>query len=230
LQKQRQRHIDTRTLSMPDEFSNMTSAHPQIAKRADAHDPVDSSALRMFRAERRFLVRIFEVLLPSRSDARLALGARDVPMGSFVDDLLRSAPLKSVLGIRLSLWVILLSPLFFGHFRWFLSLREAAQIALLERLKHNDGYVLREAVFLLKTISSLGYCGLPHVQSTLGIAPVDRKLPQWAHATSQEHDRFVQEHDQIVQVNDRIIQVRTKNLREVDSNAVESSDWEMPQS
>src|SRR4051794_33178551 len=82
-------------------------------------DPVGSSALRMFRFERRWLLRVFETVLPTFENdggkngqgVPAALGVADVPMGRFVDDLLTHAPLLSVIGLRAALWMVMLAPL-----------------------------------------------------------------------------------------------------------------------
>jgi hypothetical protein len=152
-----------------------------LATLAPASDPIGSRALRMLRFERRWLVRVFEELLPKDADARLPIGAADVPMGRFVDDLLAYAPLEFVTGLRLCLWMVMLAPvIFFRRARTFLSLGPADKTAVLDRLRGSDRYVLREAPILLKTIACLGFCGLPPVQQALGIDPIDTSPPSWA--------------------------------------------------
>src|SRR6266511_1909552 len=127
---------------------------------APASDPVGSSALRMLRFERRWLVRVFEKLLPRGADARLGISAADVPMGRFVDDLLAHAPLEFVMGLRLCLWMVRLAPIvLLRRLRTFLSLGPSARAAVLERLRRSDVYILREAPLLLKTTACLGFCG-----------------------------------------------------------------------
>jgi hypothetical protein len=145
-----------------------------------ACDVRGSSLLRLFRFERRWLLRVFEAVLPP-GDPTLALGAGDVPMGRFVDDFLASAPLTAVLGLRGGLWLILLAPLFvLGRPRTFLGLTPAERGALLERLRRSNLYLVRESATLFKIVGCLGYCGLGPVQRRIGIHPTDQTLPAWA--------------------------------------------------
>jgi hypothetical protein len=135
----------------------------------------------MFRFERRWLVRVFETLLPRGADARIGAGAADVPMGRFVDDLLAHAPLEFVAGLRIVLWIVMVAPLFVVRRpRTFLGLAADERLLVLDRLRTSDVYVLREAPILLKTIACLGFCGLPQIQTSLGIHPIDAVPPSWA--------------------------------------------------
>src|SRR6185436_3401846 len=141
--------------------------------------PRGSSPLRLFRFERRWLVAIFETVLPG-GDPALALGAADAPLGRFLDDFLARAPLQAVLGLRASLWLLMLSPLFvLGRPRPFLGLATPARLAVLERLRRSNVYLVRESALLFKIVGCLGLCGLVPVQERLGIFPTDRTLPPW---------------------------------------------------
>lgn len=151
-----------------------------------ACDPRGSSLLRMFRFERRWLVRVFEAVLPG-GDPTLQLGAADVAMGRFVDDFLARAPLTAVLGLRAGLWLILLAPLFvLRRPRTFLGLSLVQRSELVDRLRRSDLYLVRESATLFKIVGCLGFCGLGPVQRRIGIHPTDQTLPAWAR---QEEDR-----------------------------------------
>ena len=131
--------------------------------------------------ERRWLLLVFETIVPSGTSERTPLGVRDAPMDRFLDDLFRSAPLHFCLGLKACLWFVMLAPLFMlGRFRTFAGLRPADRLRLLERLGESDTYLVREMPLLLKTVACLGFCGLPEVQSRLGITPVDATPPEWA--------------------------------------------------
>src|SRR5690348_2384083 len=99
-------------------------------------------SLRLLRFERRWLVRIFETVLP---EDQLLGGAARAPMGRFVDDLARRAPSMALLGLRLSLWLLMLAPLARGHFRTFLGLSPDERLLLLDRLRRSDRYLVRES-------------------------------------------------------------------------------------
>jgi hypothetical protein len=163
------------------ERAPLAGAARDAPRLASPTDPEEGSVARMFRFERRWLVRVFETLLPSKADPRLPIGAADVPMGRFVDDLLAHAPLEFVMGLRIVLWAVMLAPIVvFRRLRTFLALSSGERLQVLERLRSSDVYILREAPILLKTIACLGFCGLPNVQASLGIHPVDVIPPDWA--------------------------------------------------
>jgi hypothetical protein len=142
--------------------------------------PRGSSPLRLFRFERRWLVAIFETVLPSGEPA-LPLGAVDAPLGRFVDDFLARAPLPAVLGLRASLWLVMLAPVVLRRRPGtLLGLPPSERLGVLERLRRSDHYLVREAALLFKIVGCLGFCGLAPVQQRLGIHPTDRTLPPWA--------------------------------------------------
>jgi hypothetical protein len=132
-----------------------------------------------FSFERRWLRAVQGAILPSGAHPKLDLGARDVPLDRFVDDLLLRAPPLALLGVRASLWVITLAPLARGRLRLFSGLAPYEQVALLEALARSRIHVLREVPVLLKTLACLGYCGVPEVQRRVGIAPVASTPPRW---------------------------------------------------
>ncbi len=148
---------------------------------APERGPRGGGALRLFNFERRWLVSVFGVVIPAGADERMPYGAAQAPMGRFVDDLLERAPLQFVLGLRACLWMVMLSPLFMlGRFRTFLGVEPATQLALLERFRISNVYLVRETPLLFKTVGCLGFCGLPAVQQQLGIHPTDARPPDWA--------------------------------------------------
>jgi hypothetical protein len=145
-----------------------------------AAGPRGSSPLRLFRFERRWAVAIFETVLPS-GEAELPVGAAQAPLGRFLDDFLARAPLTAVLGLRASLWLLMLAPLFvLGRARTFLGLSSPERVALLDRLRRSELYLVRESALLFKIVGCLGLCGLAPLQQRLGIFPVDPTLPPWA--------------------------------------------------
>ncbi len=134
----------------------------------------------MFSFERRWLLVVLDAILPAQADARLTLGARDVPMDRFLDDLLRRAPPLAVIGVRASLWVAWLGPLLRGRLG-FGALAGEERVAWLETLARSPIHLIREVPVLLKTLACLGYCGVPEVQRQAGISPVAATPPRWMH-------------------------------------------------
>src|SRR5258706_16199504 len=91
-----------------------------LAGIASPTAPRAGSALRLLNFERCWLQQVFETLLPSQVNPVVPWGAADVPIGSFIDDLLASAPLKFVFGLRACLWLLMVSPIFtLGRFSSF---------------------------------------------------------------------------------------------------------------
>ena len=143
--------------------------------------PAGSHPLRLLNFERRWLFAVVATILPGGSSNRLPWGADDVPLGRFLDDLLDSAPLKFVAGVRACIWMLLLCPpLVLGRLTTFFGLNTSERLKLLERLKSNRVYVVREMPLMFKMVACLGYCGLPTVQKRIGIHPTDTTPPEWA--------------------------------------------------
>ncbi|MCC6213847.1 MAG: hypothetical protein IT376_03195 [Polyangiaceae bacterium] len=137
-----------------------------------------------FEFERRWLVELLAVVVPSGADPRARFGAADVPARAFVDDLLVSAPLEFVLGLRGCVWVLMLCPVFCGaRFTTFLGLTPAERLRVLSALRESPSYVVRELPLLLKMVACLAVCGLPEVQGSLDLEPRDATLPEWAQGT-----------------------------------------------
>jgi hypothetical protein len=170
----------TATAAGASERRDGTAAGVDLSSLAAPGDPVGRHPLRLLRFERRWLVRVFETLLPSGADPRLPVGAADVPMGRFVDDLAARAPLAFLCGLRAGLWLLMLAPPFvLRRPRSFLGLAPDDRLALLERLRQSRVYLVRELALLFKIVACLGFCGLGPVQRRLGIHPTDTTAPGW---------------------------------------------------
>jgi hypothetical protein len=137
--------------------------------------------VRLFEFERRWLLEVFDTLLPSGVGRTLPIGARDVPLAGYVDELVRFAPLDVVVGVRLCLWFLLLCPLFvIGRWSTFFGLEQDERIEVLDTLKKSPSYVVREIPLLFKMLGCLGFCGVPEVQAHIGVTPRDSSPPDWA--------------------------------------------------
>jgi len=131
--------------------------------------------------ERRWLLDVFDTVVPAGVTERAPLGAKDVPLARFLDDLFASAPAHFCLGLKACVWFVTFAPLFvLGRFTTFSALSMEERMKLLARLGESDTYVIREMPLLFKTVACLGYCGIPEVQARIGIAPVDATPPEWA--------------------------------------------------
>lgn len=137
--------------------------------------------MRLWAVERRWLCAIFETMLPSGADPRAPLGASDVDLGAYADELLRVAPRHFALGLRACTWLIQLMPPFvLGKLSSFTGLSSELRTELFERMGRSDRYLIRELPMLFKTAACLGFCGLPQVQAQLGISPRDGEPASWA--------------------------------------------------
>lgn len=132
--------------------------------------------------ERRWLAAIWATILPSGTPGGLALGASDVPLDRFLDQLIALAPARVSFGARACVWLLTFCPLLvLGRFALFPSLDAEARLALLDKLRASDVYLVRELPILFKMLGALGYAGLPEVQRQMGI-PLDDDTPRpdWA--------------------------------------------------
>lgn len=130
--------------------------------------------------ERRWLVTIFDAIYPGGATPALPVGAGDVGLERFVDDLFVHTPFQPALGIRLATWVVLLCPLFvIGRPATFVGLSREDRERVLIRLSESSLWFIRELPALLKMVGALGYCALPAVQRQVGI-PLLAADPSWA--------------------------------------------------
>ncbi|MFO0568709.1 MAG: hypothetical protein U0263_23810 [Polyangiaceae bacterium] len=135
-----------------------------------------------FGFERHALSLVWSTIFPSGTEAGIELGAADVGLDAFLDELLAHAPARVSFGLRVSLWLVaFLCPLFvLGRFATFSGLSGEERLELLERLQRSDVYLLRELPTFFKMLGALGYGGLPVVHAALGIRVRDDEPPPWA--------------------------------------------------
>lgn len=137
--------------------------------------------MRLLAFERRALHVIFDAILPAEAHPKLPHGIRDIPIARFFDDAERDAPFDFMVGLRASLWVIWLCPLFaIRRFRTFGGLSDEERLRVLRWLQARPTYFLREVPNIAKTVACLAYCGLPRIQAAIGIERVDKIPPAWA--------------------------------------------------
>lgn len=131
--------------------------------------------------ERRWLFVLWETILPSGTQNGVSLGARDVGLERFLDELLAHAPARVTLGARACVWLLTFCPLFvIGRFALFPSLADEERMAVLDKLRSSDVYLVRELPILFKMLGALGYGGLPAVQRDMGIRVRSDEPPEWA--------------------------------------------------
>jgi hypothetical protein len=137
--------------------------------------------MRMSRLERRWLLTIFDAMVPGPADGGLAIGGGDDAVGRFLDDLERRAPLEPRLGLRVAVWVVTLGPIFWRlRLRPFGRLKRAERVEFLDAMAAHPVYVLRELPVLLKTFLCMGLFALPPAQRAMGMPAADAQTPTWA--------------------------------------------------
>lgn len=125
---------------------------------------------RMFAFERRWLLALFEAVLPGGAAERLPVGATGREVEVFADDLYGHMPAQAALGLRLATWVLTwFAPLAIGKLGPIGRLAAADRARALTKLHHSPVYVARELPMLVKTFAVLGYGALPHVQQQIGV-------------------------------------------------------------
>ncbi len=137
--------------------------------------------MRMSGLERRWLLGIFEAIVPGPGHGGLAVGGGDVGVARFVDDLEARAPLEPRIGLRLAVWLVTLGPIFWRfRLRTFGRLERADQVAFLDAMAAHPVYVLREIPVLLKTLLCMGLFALPAAQRAMGVPASADDTPGWA--------------------------------------------------
>lgn len=138
----------------------------------------------MWGFERRWFRLIAESVFPGNADARLTMGAGDLPLERFLIGIWRRAPLQMRLALRAALWIVTLSPLLvIGCWRCFPSLTPAERLTHLRKLAQSRTYLLRELPLLLKTVICMAVCGHPRLQRQAGITGYVGSTPDWIDGT-----------------------------------------------
>jgi hypothetical protein len=115
----------------------------------------------------------FDAIYPEPPDSHLPHGIASMPPGSepgrFFDHLLASIPLEQAVGLRLTLWLVALSPLFMiRRFGTIASIAPEERTRVLERLVTSPSYVVRQLAMSFKAVATLLYVQSPAVRRAMG--------------------------------------------------------------
>jgi len=125
--------------------------------------------------ERRWIRAILDTIFPGGARGALPLGATDLDVDRFFDELFAQAPFESSLGLRAAIWFLGIAPLFvIARFSTFAGLSVEDRERVYLKLAASRIYVVRSLVIALKAIGSLLYCGDPTVRAGI-LAPVPEK-------------------------------------------------------
>lgn len=122
---------------------------------------------RLSARERRIAAATFEAILPSNSTENLALGAADVDMDGFIDDVIETYPPNLAFGIKALLHLLNITALIRTGWSYAALPLEKRQTHF-ERWYGSRIYVMRQAATTIKTLAALGFLGFPEVQAELG--------------------------------------------------------------
>lgn len=116
----------------------------------------------------------FDAIFPappsSLEPGSLALvhGIGEMKPGVFLDELISDAPLEAALGLRVTLWMIALAPLFvLRRFATIASLEPSDREKVLDRLLASRIYAVRQLVAGFKAMGSLLYSQSPAIRKQM---------------------------------------------------------------
>jgi hypothetical protein len=110
--------------------------------------------------ERRWARSMFETIFPGPPRGELPVGIGDLELDRFLDQTFAVIPFESAMGLRVTIWIVALSPLFvIGRLRTLDGLAADERERVLTTLLASRLYFVRQLVLALKAIGSLLYCG-----------------------------------------------------------------------
>lgn len=134
---------------------------------------------RLFGFELAWAEAAFDAILPPPPRSALVHGIAQMKPGAFFDDTIAKAPLEASLGLRLTLWMIALAPLFvLRRFATVASLEEADREKLLDRLLSSRIYAVRQLVAGFKAMGSLLYAQSKDVRKQMSTPLAPGLLPE----------------------------------------------------
>jgi hypothetical protein len=121
--------------------------------------------MKLSRLENTWASAALGTMFPGSSEAGLeGIAAMDVR--GYLEDVMRTRPFRAVLGLRASIWLVALGPLFvLGRFATITSLSQAEREPFLDRLLGHRVYAVRMLVMLLKAFGALLYAGDDRVRA-----------------------------------------------------------------
>jgi hypothetical protein len=110
----------------------------------------------------------FDAIFPSPPKSGLVHGIAQMKPGVFLDEMLSAAPLEASLGLRVTLWMIALAPLFvLRRFATVTSLDTSDRERLLDRMLSSRIYAVRQLVAGFKAMGSLLYAQSPAIRTQM---------------------------------------------------------------
>ena len=120
----------------------------------------------------------FDAIYPEPPRSKLPHGVASMHPARFFDSMLASIPLSQFLGLRLTLWMIALAPLFtIRRLGTIASVDEADRGRVLERLVTSPIYVVCQLAMSFKAIATLLYAKSDVVRAAMA-TPATRPRPR----------------------------------------------------
>jgi hypothetical protein len=125
----------------------------------------------------------------------LVHGIAPMKPGAFLDSMLGEAPLEASLGLRVTLWMIALAPLFvLRRFATIASLEVAERERLLDRLLSSRIYAVRQLVAGFKAMGSLLYAQSKEIRRQMSTPLPAAFLPEGSILRTRAAKRETHEH------------------------------------
>ena len=120
--------------------------------------------------EKRWLNAVMEAVLPAGASKELPWGAGDTRVSELTEDMIQRTPFLGAMGLRASLWVTYLFPLFImGKPRTIAGLSSEVREEYLKKLYEHPIYFVRQTLILIKSVACMAYCVDERVREKLGM-------------------------------------------------------------
>lgn len=131
---------------------------------------------RLFAFERAWADAAFDAIYPPASRSAMVHGIDEMKPAEFLDDVITESSLEPSLGLRVTLWIIALAPLFIlRRFATIAEIEPSDRERVLERLLVSPIYAVRQLVAGFKAMGSLLYSQSPAIRRQMN-APAPKPL------------------------------------------------------
>jgi hypothetical protein len=121
--------------------------------------------MKLWRLENAWAMAALSAMFPGSAEAGLE-GIASMDVRAYLDDVMRTRPLRAVLGLRMAIWIAAFGPLLvLGRLTTLTRVSQADREQVLERLIAHRIYGVRMLVMLLKTFGALLYAGDERVRA-----------------------------------------------------------------
>ncbi len=130
----------------------------------------------------------FDAIYPEPPRSSLPHGVASMHPARFFDDVLSAIPLEQSLGLRVTLWMVALAPLFtIRRLGTIASIGAEDRARVLGRLVTSSNYFVRQLAMSFKAVATLLYAKSDAVRAAMTV-PVARARDERASGTSRAHE------------------------------------------